>query len=117
MRAVMEAERGLGREPRDVSATRGIGYDIESRDTQDGLVFLEVKGRVAGADKVSLTVNEIRKANNVPERFRLAVVLLQDDTPQSITYVRDFDFGQPGFAQTSAAYSLEALLAHGGPPS
>ncbi len=117
MRAVMEAERGLGREPRDVSATRGIGYDIESRDTQDGLVFLEVKGRVAGADKVSLTANEIRKANNVPERFRLAVVLLQDDTPQSITYVRDFDFGQPGFAQTSAAYSLSALLAHGGPPS
>ena len=44
MRAVMEAERSLGREPKDVSATKGIGHDIESR-SPDGIVFIEVKGR------------------------------------------------------------------------
>lgn len=27
-----------------------------------------------------------------------------------------FDFGQPGFAQTSSTYSLGSMLAHGGPP-
>ncbi len=116
MTAVMDAERALGREPLDVSATRGIGYDIESRDSEGRLVFLEVKGRVAGADNVSLTTNEIRKANNVPEQFRLAVVVVEKDEIQSLVYVRNFDYGQPGFAQTSAAYSLGSLLQQGQPP-
>ena len=31
--------------------------------------------------------------------------------------VRDFDFGQPGFAQTSSTYSLATWLALGGPPA
>ena len=29
MKAVMDAEKEIGRTPKDVSATRGIGYDIE----------------------------------------------------------------------------------------
>ena len=117
MHAVMDTERSLGREPQDVSATRGIGYDIESRDVEGRLIFLEVKGRVAGADMVSLTTNEIRKANNVPNQFRLAIVLVEHDQPERLIYVRNFDYGQPGFAQTSAAYSLASLIDHGAPPS
>ena len=117
MHAVMDTERSLGREPQDVSATRGIGYDIESRDVEGRLIFLEVKGRVAGADMVSLTTNEIRKANNVPNQFRLAIVLVAHDQPERLIYVRNFDYGQPGFAQTSAAYSLASLIDHGAPPS
>ncbi len=117
MEAVMGAERSLGREPRDVSATRGIGYDIESRDSEGRLVFVEVKGRVADADMVSLTTNEVRKANNSPDQFRLAIVLVESDQPERVVYVRDFDFGQPGFAQTSAAYNLGSLIDHGAPPS
>jgi SNF2 family DNA or RNA helicase len=116
MKAVMAAERALGRDPIDVSATKGLGHDLESRSPDGSLVFIEVKGRIKDADQVTLTTNEIRRANNVPEQFRLAVVLVEDDTPSDPIYVRGFDFGEPGFAQTSASYKLGTILKHGGPP-
>lgn len=117
MRAVMDAERALGREPKDVSATKGIGHDLESRSSDGSLIFIEVKGRMNGADQVTLTTNEIRRANNVPEQFRLAVVLVENDELKELLYIREFDFGEPGFAQTSASFNLPRLLQFGGPPS
>ena len=116
MEAVMAAERTLGREPTDVSATRGLGHDLESRSPDGSLVFIEVKGRIKGADQVTLTTNEIRRANNVPDQFRLVVVLVADDMASDPVYVRGFDFGEPGFAQNSASYKLGIILKHGGPP-
>lgn len=116
MQAVMLAERALGREPRDVSADK-VGYDIESTQADGSLLFIEVKGRVVGADNVSLTVNEIRRANNVPEQFVLAVALVDADRAVELRYVRGFDFGIPGFHQTSATYPLTRLMAFGGEPS
>ena len=71
---------------------------------------------VDSAVQVTLTTNEIRRANNVPEQFRLAVVLVENDTGSDPIYVRGFDFGEPGFAQTSASYKLDTILKHGGPP-
>ena len=44
MRAVFEAERAAGREPRDVSADK-VGWDVESREPGGRLRFIEVKGR------------------------------------------------------------------------
>ena len=44
MKAVMDAEKEIGRTPKDVSATRGIGYDIESVDSNGNLFFIEVIG-------------------------------------------------------------------------
>ncbi|MCK5942793.1 MAG: DUF3883 domain-containing protein, partial [Planctomycetes bacterium] len=118
MDAVMAAERALGREPRDVSR-ENKGYDIESRDpANDRLLFLEVKGRVAGATSVTLTANEVRRANNVPDQFRLAVVLVENDAARAPVYVgSSFEFGRPTFGQISATYSLESLFQHGGPPA
>ncbi len=116
MDAVIAAERKLGREPIDVSATKGLGHDLESRSPDGSLVFVEVKGRMKDAEKVTLTTNEIRRANNVPKQFRLAVVLVADDAASDPVYVRGFDFGEPGFAQTSASYKLATILTHGGPP-
>jgi len=55
-------------------------------------------------------------ALNEPERFRLALVVVEAGQAQKPVYVRDFDFGQPGFAQTSSTYSLASLLASGGNP-
>jgi hypothetical protein len=79
MEAVMAAERALGYEPRDVSAEK-CGYDIESRIPGTGrLRFIEVKGRVEGADTVTVTKNEILAAFNKPEGFLLALV----SVPQS----------------------------------
>ena len=117
MDAVMEAERKLGRQPEDVSATKGLGYDIESRCEDGSLIFLEVKGRASGAEQVTLTTNEIRRANNVPDQFRLAIVLVENGTGGEPVYVRDFDFGEPGFAQIGSSFSLSSLMQHAGPPA
>ena len=58
MAAVMAAERALGHEPFDVSAQK-IGYDIASHNPKSGhLRFIEVKGRVDGADSVMITRQE-----------------------------------------------------------
>jgi hypothetical protein len=74
MDAVLQVERRLGYEPRDVSAEK-IGYDVESRDPRGGpLRFLEVKGRIAGASTVTVTKNEILTALNEPGSFILALV-------------------------------------------
>jgi SNF2 family DNA or RNA helicase len=117
MAVVTQAERALGREPVDVSAQTGLGHDIESRDPVAGhIYFIEVKGRVAGADTVTLTKNEILRALNVPERFRLAIVQVENDVAGAPVYVTDYDFGQPGFAQTSSTFSLASLLERGGAP-
>ena len=65
---------------------------------------------------MTLTVNEIRRANNVPDQFRLAVVIVKNDSGSEPVYVRGFDFGQPGFAQNFSSYNLVTLLKHGGSP-
>jgi len=55
MDAVMMAERALGNEPCDVSAQK-VGYDILSYNPQSQhLRFIEVKGRIDGADTVMVT--------------------------------------------------------------
>jgi SNF2 family DNA or RNA helicase len=117
MDAVMAAERALGREAKDRCAEKGLGYDIEARDPKAShLYFVEVKGRLAHADSVSLTRSEILCALNAPDRFRLAIVLIEKGEAKPPVYVTNFDFGQPGFAQTGATYALKQLLDHGGPP-
>lgn len=74
MAAVMAVEQELGYEPRDVSRQK-LGYDIESRVPGTGhLRFIEVKGRIEGAETVTVTKNEIITALNQPEAFLLALV-------------------------------------------
>jgi len=75
MAAVMAAERELGFEPRDVSQDK-CGYDIESRNPADpgSLRFIEVKGRIKGAQTVTITKNEILTALNKPDQYILAIV-------------------------------------------
>jgi superfamily II DNA or RNA helicase len=78
MQAVMAAEQALGHAPRDVSREK-CGYDIESRvpgtaDQPSRVRFIEVKGRIEGAETVTVTKNEILTALNKPENFVLALV-------------------------------------------
>ena len=96
MQAVMQAEKSLGRTAKDLSAIRGIGYDIESKDADGKLLFIEVKGRAMGADQVTLTTNEVRCAINAPEQFILAVGMVE--------------------GEVATAYKLADLLAYGGEP-
>jgi hypothetical protein len=116
MDAVMEAERSLGNTPCDICATKGIGYDIESKDQEGKLRFIEVKGRAKGADKVTLTTNEIRCAVNSPDQFILAVAIIEDDQACSLTYIRNFPFAEPGFGEVATAYQLDDLMNYGGAP-
>ena len=98
--AVMEVERALGFEPTDREFEK-LGYDIESRVPGTGrLRFIEVKGRVAGAETVTVTKNEILYSLNKPDDFILAIVAFHDDGSERVHYVRrpfqrEPDFGRP----------------------
>lgn len=115
MDAVIAAERRLGRVPRDVSAER-VGYDVESRRPDGSLVFIEVKGRIEGAETVTVTKNEILTALNTPEEYVLALVTV-DGAAHEPRYVRKPFRREPDFAVTSVNYDLEELLARGERPS
>jgi superfamily II DNA or RNA helicase len=109
MQAVMEAERHLGYQPRDVSMDK-CGYDIESRDLRTGkLRFLEVKGRVQGARDVIVTKNEILTALNKPEDFILAVVFVDGEKTKTYYISQPFQ-KEPDFDATSVTYNLANLL-------
>ena len=114
MRAVLEHERARGFEPRDVSADK-CGYDVESRDpARQRLRFIEVKGRVTGADTVTCTRNEILTALNEPDRFLLALVEVEGDAARTITYVPRPFGREPDFGAASVTYKLADLLARPG---
>ena len=67
------------------------GYDIESRCPSTGkLYFIEVKGRIEGADTVNVKSRQIRQGLNYPDRFILAVVQVPPDRDAEpvVRYVR-----------------------------
>lgn len=117
MNAVMAVERELGYIPRDVSADK-CGYDIESRNPNGDsrLRFIEVKGRVQGADSITITKNEILTALNKPEQFILAVVEVDGEKAAKTTYIMKPFGREPDFGVTSVNYKLSDLLAKGEPP-
>jgi superfamily II DNA or RNA helicase len=117
MEAVMALERQLGREPRDVSS-ENLGYDVESKVPEDGrLVFIEVKGRAAGATTVTITKNEILTGLNKPADFILAIVAVDGEAARKPVYVRQPFQKEPDFGVTSVNYELGELLRRGGAPS
>ncbi|WP_194891202.1 helicase-related protein [Catenulispora pinisilvae] len=69
---VMSAERTLGRLPEKMPHNNP-GYDIRSRTPDGHWVFIEVKGRIAGADEFHVTLREVNTGKNA-ERYRLALV-------------------------------------------
>jgi superfamily II DNA or RNA helicase len=101
--AVLAAERRLGRVAREMPHNNP-GYDIESRRPDGHLVFIEVKGRVAGAEEFWVTRTEALQGKNSATGFRLAMVSVHPDGPDSdaVRYIvdpfRDVDFGD--FAAT-----------------
>jgi hypothetical protein len=111
MLAVMTAEIHLGNHPKDVSG-QNLGYDIECFDPQTGrLRFIEVKGRRAGADTVTITKNEILTGINSGEQFILALVEVEDGQAKTPRYVKRPFHKEPDFGVTSVNYNLSELLA------
>jgi hypothetical protein len=114
--AIMEMERSLGFEPSD-RETEKLGYDIESRIPGTGkLRFIEVKGRVTGADTITVTRNEILHSLNKPDDFILAIVEFEDSR-QKLHYIRRPFNREPDFGVTSVYYSFAELLAKAEVPS
>jgi hypothetical protein len=114
---VMETERRLGFAPVDREFDK-LGYDIESRDPRTGrLRLIEVKGRVAGADTITVTYNEIRYCRNNPENFILAMVEFQSDGGHRVRYLREPFTREPDFNVTSVNYNFAALFNRAGEPS
>jgi hypothetical protein len=125
MIAIMQTERNLGHEPRDVSAEK-CGYDIESRLPQSGdLRFIEVKGRAPDAATITITKNEILTGLNKPNEYVLAIVEVSDTrdtrddavTSHRVHYVRQPFKKEPDFGVTSVNYDLRELLALATEPS
>lgn len=107
---IMDMERGLGFEPTDREFER-LGYDIESRVPGTGkLRFIEVKGRVAGADTITVTRNEVLYSLNKPDDFILAIVQFHDPATHSVHYLRKPFRREPDFGVTSVNYDFAELL-------
>jgi len=116
---VMAEEKSLGFEPTDREFEK-LGYDLESRDPKTGrLRFLEVKGRVTGADTVTVTRNEILYSFNKPDDFILALVEFLDGDTHRVRYLRH-PFENRGltvdFNAASVNFPFAELLARGEEP-
>lgn len=116
MNAVMKIEKAMGYQPKDVSATK-CGYDIESfvpeaLRGEDGNVlrFVEVKGRRAGADTVTVSRNEILCALTNPDQFILAIVEVDGSSTRTVYLKRPFK-SAPDYATASVNYDIEDLKA------
>ncbi|MCB1465830.1 MAG: DUF3883 domain-containing protein, partial [Rhizobiaceae bacterium] len=111
MAAVMAAERALGNEPVDVSNQK-IGYDIVSHDPKSGhLRFIEVKGRIDGADSVMITRQEVITSLHEPEKFILAIVSVTGGFAHAPRYVRGpLVEREPSFLETAIQFDLRRLL-------
>ncbi len=117
MEAVMQAERALGNAPTDVSAQK-IGYDIASHDPDAGhLRFIEVKGRIDGADAVMITRQEVITSLHEPDKFILAIVQVGNGYVQEPRYVRRPFSQEPEFGVTAIQVNIKTLLERAEKPS
>lgn len=118
MEAVMAAERALGHEPVDVSAQK-IGYDIASYNRKSGhLRFIEVKGRIDGADSLMVTRQEVITSLHEPEKFILAIVPVTGSFAHEPRYVCGaLVEREPSFLETAIQFDLPRLLERAGAPS
>jgi hypothetical protein len=116
MQAVMNLERSRGCRVEDVSALK-CGWDVTSYPPADDGVLplprhIEVKGRVAGADTITVTFNEVTYAVNQADKFLLAIVFVNpDDSVDGPHYVANPFKREPESGIASINYSLKHLLA------
>ena len=117
--AVLAAERDLDREPREMPHNNP-GYDIESRCPDGHLVFIEVKGRIEGAEEFWVTKTEVLHGKNSAAGSRLAMVSVSPRGPSfdQVRYIvdpfRDVTFGD--FAATGILGNWQREWDRGGQP-
>jgi hypothetical protein len=121
MRAVREAEEALGHSVKDVSADN-CGWDLTAQPPEvDGVLppsrHIEVKGRAAGQETVTVSSNEIREGMNQGAKFFLGVVLVDGDSVDGPHYIRAPFDQEPGWAEASRNFRVRDLLTRAHPPS
>lgn len=118
MEAVVGAERRLGNEPKDVSAQK-VGYDIQSYDPKaDRYRFIEVKGRIDGADTVMITRQEVITSLHEPDKFILAIVEVENGFAREPRYLPGaLDTREPPFDQNAIQFNMKRLLERAGEPA
>ena len=107
---VMDVEKSLGYLPTDYEFEKR-GYDIESQDPKTGkLRLIEVKGRVSGANTITVTKNEILTALNAAEDYILAVVEFFDTKEHRVHYIQNPFKQDPDWNAVSVNYSMDDLI-------
>jgi hypothetical protein len=81
------------------------------------LRFIEVKGRVSGAETVTVTKNEILYSLNKPEDYILAMVEFLEGNSHRVHYLRQPFQREPDFGVTSVNYDFAELVVRAGNPS
>ena len=119
--AVLAAEERLRGKPATEMPPNNPGYDIRSATPNDSPLFIEVKGRISGADTFVVTQNELRFAANVPESYILAMVAVSPLGPDhdEVRYLRHpygADLVLP-FAAVAATLDWSNYFARGGSPA
>ena len=116
MQAVVAAEKARGHHVIDVSRDK-CGWDVSSYPPSiDGVQstprHIEVKGRAAGADTITVTRNEITYAVNQADKFVLAIVFVNpDDSVDGPHYVSNPFSREPDWGAASVNYFVSDLLA------
>ena len=123
MAAVLDAEEAAGWEAVDMNTVQRNhpGYDVRSERRSDDdrsteVRFIEVKGRIAGADTVTVSRNEILTSLNEPAKWVLALVKVHPGEGEEIRYLwRPFEAHRNGvdFAVTSVNFDWAKLWAAG----
>ena len=114
MQAVIEKEKSLGHQVKDVSAEK-CGWDITSQPPViEGRLpdarHIEVKGRAKGQSTITVSRNEIIYALNQAKQFILAIVIVEEETFQGPHYIRNPFHQEPDFGVASVNYELKDLL-------
>lgn len=116
--AVLAAERELGRQPEEMPRNN-TGYDIRSYSPEGHYVFIEVKGRILGAENFIVTRNEVLFGRNA-DRYRLALVNVHPDGPErdEVRYLVDpFErIDSDDFAVDAVQLKWGEMWSRGGPP-
>ena len=75
-----------------------------------------MKGRITGAETVTVTKNEILYSLNKPDDYILALVEFLGDNTHRVHYLRRPFQREPDFGVTSANYDFAELLVRAGAP-
>jgi hypothetical protein len=79
--AVLAVEEQLDHDAEEMPHSHP-GYDVRATLPTGETRFVEVKGRIEGADTFVVTQNELRFAANVPDAYTLALVEISADGPE-----------------------------------